>query len=470
MTDKIWSGDFLNRQEDADFLIKFLLQQNENAVQRGRSGISVNVSAPWGAGKTYFLTNMARQLTETDYKVAEVNAWRDDHAIDPMFAVISPILKALGKAGAATTVVGAIKKNFSKIAIHTGIGLASRAAGFFIGKAVDEITREVGKALTETSEEVANEYADDALKSFEEGQTAIDGFRESLAKAVEGGQPLFVLIDELDRCKPTYAVALLERVKHLFDVPNVIFVVATHTDQLAHTIKAVYGEGFDAERYLLRFFDRTYTFDRPKLDQLIKARWSAEGFAIDRLAPFRQDQFVLMGEMADRMGLWPRDVHQVLAILWSVAGLFDHRLPIPALFAFPLIAAYQQRQLGAFHFAMEVDQRRTQSETQEYNNFFNDDPIISTKRFDRDTSREIVQHTSTRDFMNTFRTILSSPLTDNFSNRAPAFEYGQGFRAAEIQIVHGGTIYHDVPIRSVLIQLGPMIKKAGRLSVGKPAK
>ncbi|MGX9117881.1 KAP family P-loop NTPase fold protein [Mesorhizobium sp. BHbsci] len=462
MSKEIWDGDYLNRREDADFLIKFLLQQNAAAIKRGATGTSVNVSAPWGAGKTYFLNNMARQLSAQGYRVAEVNAWRDDHALDPMFAVISPILKALGKGDTTTTVVKAITKNLSKIAIHTGIGLASRAAGFFIGKAVDEITKGVGDTLRETSQDVANEYAEDALRSFEEGQAAIDSFRDTLAKVVTNQPTLFVLIDELDRCKPTYAVALLERIKHLFDVPNVIFVVATHTDQLAHTIRAVYGQGFDADRYLLRFFDRTYTFDRPDLSQLVKARWDAEGFPVERLLPFRQqDQLVLMGQMADQLGLWPRDVHQVLAILWSVGSLFDERLPFPALFAFPLVAAYQQRRLLAFNFATDAEVN-----PDDFADFFNDQPLFTERVYNRSSDAGSDRSTSILDFMNAFRRLVSSSVTESLRASTPSDEYAERFRVVEFSAIHSN-MFHGTHVHSILNQLGPTIRKAGRLTVGK---
>ncbi|WP_241496697.1 P-loop NTPase fold protein [Aeromonas caviae] len=67
------------------------------------------------------------------------------------------------------------------------------------------------------------------------------------------------MIDELDRCRPSYAVEMLETIKHIFDISGVVFVLATDTEQLQHAIKVIYGEGFDAESYLGRFFHRRFT-------------------------------------------------------------------------------------------------------------------------------------------------------------------------------------------------------------------
>ena len=71
----------------------------------------------------------------------------------------------------------------------------------------------------------------------------------------ERGDRLIIFVDELDRCKPIYAVRLLERIKHYFDNERITFVFSINTNELQHTIKRYYGENFDACRYLDRFFD-----------------------------------------------------------------------------------------------------------------------------------------------------------------------------------------------------------------------
>lgn len=69
--------------------------------------------------------------------------------------------------------------------------------------------------------------------------------------------PLFVFIDELDRCRPTYAISMLEEVKHIFGMDKVCFVVSTNIAQIRHSVCSVYGQGFDSESYLKRFFDQS---------------------------------------------------------------------------------------------------------------------------------------------------------------------------------------------------------------------
>lgn len=65
---------------------------------------------------------------------------------------------------------------------------------------------------------------------------------------------MFIFIDELDRCRPSVAIDTLEQVKHLFDLPEIKFIIATDTTQLSHSVKTIYGEGFHGRTYLRRFF------------------------------------------------------------------------------------------------------------------------------------------------------------------------------------------------------------------------
>ncbi|WP_249118541.1 P-loop NTPase fold protein [Pseudoalteromonas sp. NEC-BIFX-2020_015] len=90
-------------------------------------------------------------------------------------------------------------------------------------------------------------------------------------RATAPDYPAFIFIDELDRCRPTYAVEMLEAIKHIFDIEGLVIVVSTHTEELQHTIKALYGSDFNATDYLKRFFDTKYHLDVSVSASLIKA-------------------------------------------------------------------------------------------------------------------------------------------------------------------------------------------------------
>ena len=67
------------------------------------------------------------------------------------------------------------------------------------------------------------------------------------------GKPLVIIVDELDRCKPTFAVEVLEKIKHLFSVKNVVFLLIMNKSQLEESIRSVYGQNIDAHTYLQKF-------------------------------------------------------------------------------------------------------------------------------------------------------------------------------------------------------------------------
>jgi len=115
--------------------------------------------------------------------------------------------------------------------------------------------------------------AEERMAAYEEQQNSISSFRIILEKAANevsrDERPLVVMIDELDRCRPTYAIELLEIAKHLFSVPGIIFVLAVNRSELEHSVKAIYGGEFDGIGYLHRFFDIDFRLPKPNRKRFI---------------------------------------------------------------------------------------------------------------------------------------------------------------------------------------------------------
>nr|WP_237158141.1 P-loop NTPase fold protein [Shewanella psychrophila] len=118
-------------------------------------------------------------------------------------------------------------------------------------------------------------------------------------------------MDELDRCRPSYAVEMLEVIKHFFDMPNVVFVVATDTEQLQHAVKAVYGNDFNANVYLSRFFQRRCTLqEQPRLD-----------FIQNKLINLTEEQLQKVSGL-----VWPEidnDVEYLSYLIGSITDVFS---------------------------------------------------------------------------------------------------------------------------------------------------
>lgn len=69
----------------------------------------------------------------------------------------------------------------------------------------------------------------------------------------DGLRKIVFIVDELDRCRPDYALSLLEIIKHFFAVSNVHFVLGVNLKALENSVKARYGSEIDAGKYLQKF-------------------------------------------------------------------------------------------------------------------------------------------------------------------------------------------------------------------------
>nr|WP_287236503.1 P-loop NTPase fold protein [Mesorhizobium sp.] len=164
--------------------------------------------------------------------------------------------------------------------------------------------------------------------------------------------PLFVLIDELDRCRPSYALSVLERVKHLFEANGVVFIFATDTSQLQHTIRGAYGGDFDGRGYLSRFFDRRYSFAIPPLGNFVSSKLDLVD--LEKIAsPARNKNFeknellksvIAEGFAAQMPGISLRSIEQIMDIMGSTitAWRYPEKIDLPSLLI--LASCYHRRQ------------------------------------------------------------------------------------------------------------------------------
>jgi len=254
--------DLLDRKKYAEFLTGYLANQESSFV--------LNLNASWGAGKTYFLKNWCKSL-EGKYPTVYVNAWKDDFSDDPLLAILASIneqlaqyysknKKTLKQFKDKLNIGGRFLRGLLPIIVK---GVANKALG-------DKAGEDLSDLITDKSiSEMTSESMKMMLANHESTSKSVIEFRDALESIVEEitnnglKVPLFIFIDELDRCRPTYAIELLEMVKHLFDAKGIIFIIATDSEQLQHSIKAVYGNDFNGSEYLRRFFDQEYTLPTP---------------------------------------------------------------------------------------------------------------------------------------------------------------------------------------------------------------
>nr|WP_279380268.1 P-loop NTPase fold protein [Sphingosinicella soli] len=150
----------------------------------------------------------------------------------------------------------------------------------------------------------------------------------------------------MDRCRPTYAVKLLEEIKHLFDVSGIVFILALHGEQLGHSVSGAYGAGFDGRAYLRRFIDREYRLAQPNLTPLLK-RLCANS-AISDMALSRPQMAIsqardltpplpeLLAEYMRVYGLSTRDAFELIDIIPTSIAILERQHTLHAEYFLPL--------------------------------------------------------------------------------------------------------------------------------------
>lgn len=244
----------LGRKPYADIL--------ESLVCNGKGGCVMSLDGAWGTGKTTFVKMWQQQLNNHEFKTIYFNAWEHDYMTDPLVALMGELHNL--------SINSKIKNSFTKVVAEA----EKIFCGIFpsLGKAViknylgDEAADIVSDALDETKNIFQKE-----LDKYKKECDSLNAFRAALADYAENiscDKPLVFIVDELDRCNPTYAVKVLERIKHLFAIPHVVFVLAIDKEQLCNSIRGFYGsDRIDAVEYLRRFVDVEYYLPTPDYDK-----------------------------------------------------------------------------------------------------------------------------------------------------------------------------------------------------------
>ena len=287
--EEYFPADKLDRARYATFLSRLLAQEGYDESRPDedkKKNYVLNLNAEWGAGKTYFLKRWSQELI-VNYPVVYIDAWQQDYSDDPFLTVIAGIIKQLQlQAKFNITIPKSAVSMFKAVAPAIAQGLTKKISGIdldelhtllFSDEEIEDDQKQNSNKLTGSDFSPAvKALAQNLIKDHEAKNKSIEVIKSKLADWVckfeeqEGKSlPIFIFIDELDRCRPSYAVEMLETIKHIFDVKGIVFVVATDTEQLQHTIKSIYGEGFDAKVYLGRFFNSRYSLKRPVLKDFL---------------------------------------------------------------------------------------------------------------------------------------------------------------------------------------------------------
>ncbi len=240
-----WQDDVLDRAKIAEKLTSYIRDQRDPFV--------ISIDGKWGTGKTFLLKRWQKELEDEGFRVIHFNAWEDDFCDDPLLSIIGQLSEHF-KRGKLKTLADEMGKIAVPLLKKNALLGLSRATG---------LTFEVD--LNER--DLLQEYRDQRqCKTELKGHLA----KMSAATFAETGHPLVFIIDELDRCRPTFAIELLERVKHIFDVSDIVFVFGVNRDEFCSSLNSVYGD-IEASVYLRRFFDMEFSLPETNTDPFCRS-------------------------------------------------------------------------------------------------------------------------------------------------------------------------------------------------------
>ena len=202
----------------------------------------IALDGDWGEGKTTFVKMCQGLLSKGEINSIYIDAFENDYVGDPFLLLSKSIISYANDEGKEID-------KFRKMAKETAVSLIpslgkALVSSFLSDKAAEDFAEWIEKKLGNKEQ--------DQIKKFKESLSEISKELNSDGKT----RPLVIIIDELDRCKPTFAVDILEKVKHLFSVENVVFLLVMNKKQLQNAIQHIYGQGMeDAHTYLQKFID-----------------------------------------------------------------------------------------------------------------------------------------------------------------------------------------------------------------------
>lgn len=270
---ELLKNDLIGRTQELKQFMRLLENMEDDCY-------SIALNGEWGSGKTFFIKQLkllldaynpfstmdevvkatVKQITDSNFTVPDsyttvyYDAWINDNDNDPILSLVYTTISDLQIELASET-----KRSLGDIAATLATALSGRDISALLQKC----------------------KGSDTFEDLKSKRSTRDLIKEFLDKLIcERGNRLVIFIDELDRCKPDYAIRFLERIKHYFDDDRVTFVFAVSLSQLQSTVKSYYGLECNATRYLDKFFDLRITLRSIDLESFMNQQLDVGGSLI----------------------------------------------------------------------------------------------------------------------------------------------------------------------------------------------
>ena len=250
-----FDDDLLQLSDFAKRLEKFV--EIEHGFVDG--SLVLALSSKFGSGKSTFLRMWKSDIESRDTEderrlVVLMNAWESDYYGDPLYSIVSSLVESLETRGGAANSLIEAAKDVGWMAAAVGGQVARKFTG--VDPVAAGAVAEKKKAARGGDEVVRT----DAFSLFQARKNAMSQLKSAISAFLESTQPsVLFLVDELDRCRPDYAIAYLETIKHIFDMQGAVFIIAADRQQLENSARSAFGPDLDFEEYYRKFVHREVT-------------------------------------------------------------------------------------------------------------------------------------------------------------------------------------------------------------------
>lgn len=291
----------------------------------------ISIEAGFGRGKTFFRKSWSEQMRQEGEVVIEIDAQQSDHSDDPVVSLLGALIEALPQ---TKEEMGknrlSIAKKYGAIGVKAATRIVLRAAADELIEAVTETAADkldnfdvLGDVITELGEEmskaaghiIATQMAAERVRK-DELPNQLEALQASLCKDSKY-ERVVVVIDELDRCHPDYAIAVLEAMKLVFNKKGFVFCLMVNADYLENLAQHRFGTSINDELYLDKFVDIRLRL-QPREDNFRKAVVSL-ALQLPLAIPFGETEHfsvneaaILAGQLSIRSGMSMRKIKRIL--------------------------------------------------------------------------------------------------------------------------------------------------------------
>jgi predicted KAP-like P-loop ATPase len=249
-------NDALDRKNYGEALLNLVVRSDDELV--------ISLDGKWGEGKTTFVKMWQGLLLEANIPNIYIDAFSNDYVDDAFISVASAITNYADKNISKDhhEKLAELKEKTKKVGSHllswsARIGIKAATLGVIKDADIEEL-KDIKSEVSKSVSDVIGDFIEERISLHSKDIELVQSFKELLSTIPskldkDNDGPLVIIIDELDRCKPTFAVELIEKIKHLFSVENIVFILVMNKSQLEESIRSVYGQNIDAHTYLQKF-------------------------------------------------------------------------------------------------------------------------------------------------------------------------------------------------------------------------